>query len=114
MSGTKKRSTHLFPRQKDLRSVAKRSPALNPKVRLTRDEYCECFRSALRRMAVALNCLNRLCPGRWLNLNDADITTKLVERSDGDAHKSLDDLLVSLHREQQDQNVTDEDAAENF
>ena len=48
---------------------------------LSAEQYKECFRSALRRMAVAINCPAEICPAEWLRLEDGELRTKFSEVS---------------------------------
>lgn len=88
-----------------------------PSQLLSDDEYLDCFRAALRRMAVALNCPTQFCPMEWLSLEDDAIKTKFDDKppSAGNNH-TYDKLLVRLRFEAPDPSASydDDDAAENF
>jgi hypothetical protein len=91
-------------------------PTTNPLTTLlSADEYKKCFRSALRRMAVALNCSTQLCPKAWLDLDDDSITAQFDERHNLSG-KTYYNLLVELREEQADSEADydDEDRAEHF
>src|SRR5947208_3052692 len=95
-------------------SVTRKPAASGHHPRLTRDEYEECFRRALRRMAVALNSRHRLCPRRLLKQDDAEIKAYFVRTRDKKIGRPINKSLIRLHHAQEDQNVTDEEALENF
>ncbi len=84
---------------------------------LSDDQYVDCFRDALRRMAVALNCPTQFCPMEWLSLEDDAIRTQFDGRPpSGGNNDTYYKLLVRLQVEAQDTGVSydDDDAAENF
>lgn len=84
---------------------------------LSAEQYHECLRSALRRMAVAINSPAQVCPGEWLHLQDDELSAKFRDKSpSSDNGETYYEQLVRFHIEKQDTTVSydDDDLAENF
>ena len=87
-----------------------------PSQLLSSDEYRDCFRAALRRMAVALNYPTQVCPIEWLSLEDNALSSKFGDKPPS---SGKDDtyykLLVRLEIQARDSSISydDDDAAEN-
>lgn len=84
---------------------------------LSAEQYHECIRSALRRMAVALNCPTQVCPVGWLHLEDAALSANFRDMSpSSDNSETYYEQLVRFHIEEHDAAVSydDDDLAENY
>jgi hypothetical protein len=84
---------------------------------LSDGKYLDCFRSALRRMALALNCPTQFCPRGWLSLEDEALKTKFDDKPPSSGKDdTYDKLLVRLRFDAPDPSASydDDDAAENF
>lgn len=84
-------------------------------LKLTQDAYEMCLKNALRRMGIALNRANRLCPGTWLDKEDSAIRRRLAQKFKRIAvQETYDKLLINSRYERGDQDVDDRDEAEYF